>query len=37
MFDELLGIIRAFSVNGEFDDDVCLVGMDFIGVPPTKC
>ena len=36
MFDELLGIIRAFSVNGEFDDDVCLVGMDFIGVPPTK-
>jgi len=33
MFDELLGIVRAFSVNGQFDDDVCLVGMDFAGLP----
>ena len=36
MFDELLEVIRAFAVNGEFDDDVCLVGMDFIGMPPAK-
>jgi sigma-B regulation protein RsbU (phosphoserine phosphatase) len=36
LFDELLEVIRAFAVNGQFDDDVCLVGMDFIGLPPTK-
>jgi PAS domain S-box-containing protein len=34
LFDELLEVIRAFAVNGEFDDDVCLVGMDFVGLPP---
>ena len=34
MFDELLEAIRAFSVDHEFDDDVCLVGMEFIGKPP---
>ena len=33
LFDELLGDIRAFAVNGEFDDDVCLVGMDYLGMP----
>jgi sigma-B regulation protein RsbU (phosphoserine phosphatase) len=33
MFDELLAAIRAFSVNHEFEDDVCLVGMDFTGQP----
>jgi PAS domain S-box-containing protein len=33
LFDELLRVIRNFAVNGEFDDDVCLVGMDFIGLP----
>jgi sigma-B regulation protein RsbU (phosphoserine phosphatase) len=33
LFDELLKVIRAFAVNGEFDDDVCLVGMDYIGSP----
>jgi sigma-B regulation protein RsbU (phosphoserine phosphatase) len=33
LFDELLGVIRAFAVNGQFDDDVCLVGMDYIGAP----
>ena len=33
LFDELLGVIRAFAVNGQFDDDVCLVGMDYIGLP----
>ncbi len=33
LFDELLRVIRTFALNGEFDDDVCLVGMDFIGPP----
>jgi sigma-B regulation protein RsbU (phosphoserine phosphatase) len=36
LFDELLEVIRAFAVNGEFDDDVCLVGMDYIGLPVAK-
>jgi len=31
LFDELLGAIRAFSVNHEFDDDVCIVGLEFTG------
>jgi len=34
LFDELLEAIRAFSVSHEFDDDVCLVGMEF--APPKK-
>jgi sigma-B regulation protein RsbU (phosphoserine phosphatase) len=29
LFDELLRDLRAFSVNGQFDDDVCLVGMSY--------
>ena len=29
LFDELLEAIRAFSVSHEFDDDVCIVGMEF--------
>jgi phosphoserine phosphatase RsbU/P len=33
LFDELLEAIRAFSIDHEFSDDVCLVGMEF--VPPT--
>jgi serine phosphatase RsbU (regulator of sigma subunit) len=33
MFDDLLETVRAFSVNHEFDDDVCLVGMEFAGKP----
>ena len=33
LFDELLGVIRNFAVNGQFDDDVCLVGMDYAGMP----
>ena len=36
LFDELLQVIREFAVGGEFDDDVCLVGMDFTGPPPLK-
>jgi sigma-B regulation protein RsbU (phosphoserine phosphatase) len=36
LFDELIEVIRGFAINGEFDDDVCLVGMDYIGVPATK-
>ena len=33
LFDELLDVIRSFAVNGQFDDDVCLVGMDYVGLP----
>ena len=36
MFDELISAIRVFSVNHEFDDDVCLVGMEFIRKPPAQ-
>ena len=36
LFDELLTVIRAFAVDGQFDDDVCLVGMDYVGLPPVK-
>ena len=36
LFDELLQVIRAFAVNRAFDDDVCLVGMDYIGLPAEK-
>ena len=36
LFDELLQVIRSFAVNGAFDDDVCLVGMDYIGMPTAK-
>jgi sigma-B regulation protein RsbU (phosphoserine phosphatase) len=35
LFDELLRVIREFAVNGQFDDDVCLVGMDYPGWPPS--
>jgi serine phosphatase RsbU (regulator of sigma subunit) len=34
MFDALLAEVRAFSANGEFDDDVCLVGMECVGNRP---
>ena len=33
LFDELLKTIRAVSVDHKFDDDVCLVGMEFTGKP----
>ena len=36
LFDELLAVIRAFALNGAFDDDVCLVGMDYLGMPAVK-
>lgn len=36
LFDELLEAIRAFSVSHEFDDDVCIVGMEFTGRPAAK-
>jgi len=36
LFDELVSVVRNFALNGEFDDDVCLVGMDYIGMPATK-
>jgi len=29
LFDEVLAEIRAFAVSHEFDDDVCVVGMEF--------
>lgn len=31
MFDELLETIRTFAVSHEFEDDVCLLGMEFVG------
>ena len=36
LFDELLRVIRGFAVDGAFDDDVCLVGMDYVGLPVGK-
>jgi sigma-B regulation protein RsbU (phosphoserine phosphatase) len=36
LFDELLGEIRAFAVDHEFYDDVCLVGMEFTGKPTLR-
>jgi len=34
LFDELLETIRTFSVDRQFEDDVCLVGVEF--TPPQK-
>jgi sigma-B regulation protein RsbU (phosphoserine phosphatase) len=36
MFDQLIEVIRTFAVSGEFDDDVCLVGMEYPGQTPEK-
>ena len=33
LFDDLLAIVRNFSVGHEFEDDVSLVGMDFVRKP----
>ena len=30
LFDALLTQMRAFAVSGQFDDDVCLVGVDYV-------
>jgi len=36
LFDALLSQIRAFAVSGQFDDDVCLLGVDYPGLPATN-
>ncbi|HEX3855865.1 MAG TPA: SpoIIE family protein phosphatase [Verrucomicrobiae bacterium] len=36
LFDHLLETIRAFSIDLAFEDDVCLVGMEFAGRPSPK-
>jgi sigma-B regulation protein RsbU (phosphoserine phosphatase) len=36
LFDELLDAIRNFSIDHEFSDDVCMVGMEFTPPPPRK-
>ncbi|MEI6197600.1 MAG: SpoIIE family protein phosphatase [Verrucomicrobiota bacterium] len=36
LFDNLLETIRTFSTDREFEDDVCLVGMEFVGLPPAN-
>jgi serine phosphatase RsbU (regulator of sigma subunit) len=33
LFDDLLAVVRNFSVSHEFEDDVSLVGMDFVQKP----
>ena len=33
LFDELLAAIGSFSVDHEFADDVCLIGMEYAGKP----
>jgi sigma-B regulation protein RsbU (phosphoserine phosphatase) len=33
LFEDLLAAVRAFSTSHEFEDDVCLVGMEFMGKP----
>lgn len=33
LFDELLATVRSFAVSHEFEDDVSLVGMDFLQKP----
>lgn len=36
LFDELLEAVRTFSISHEFEDDVCLVGMEFTPPPALK-
>ena len=36
LFDELIAEIRGYSADGSFDDDVCLIGLDYAGRPRTK-
>jgi sigma-B regulation protein RsbU (phosphoserine phosphatase) len=36
LFDELQAVVRNFAVSHEFEDDVCLVGMDFVRKPQSR-
>jgi sigma-B regulation protein RsbU (phosphoserine phosphatase) len=36
LFDEVLSEVRKFAAGHEFDDDVCVVGMEFAGPPVPK-
>ena len=36
MFDELISDVRDFSVNGQFEDDVCVVGLEFARTTTAK-
>ena len=36
LFDEVVAEIRAYSATGEFDDDVCMVGLEFTGPAAAK-
>jgi phosphoserine phosphatase RsbU/P len=36
LFDETLGEIRRFSKDSGFADDVCLVGIEYVGTPACK-
>jgi sigma-B regulation protein RsbU (phosphoserine phosphatase) len=36
LFDDVIGEIRATSSTGEFDDDVCVIGMEFTDRAPIK-
>jgi phosphoserine phosphatase RsbU/P len=36
LFDDLLEAVRNFSTDHEFEDDVCLVGVEFAGNPSQK-
>jgi sigma-B regulation protein RsbU (phosphoserine phosphatase) len=36
LFDDLLEAVRSFSSDHEFEDDVCLVGMEYAGKPALK-
>lgn len=36
LFDDLQAVVRNFSISHEFEDDVCLVGMDFVQKPQAR-
>ena len=36
LFDELIAEVRGYREEGAFDDDVCLVGLDYAGRPEAK-
>ena len=36
IFDELLEAIRMFAVGHEFEDDVCIIGMEYACKPALK-